>query len=178
MELLRLHCRIDEDDARDDSVLTLYAWASIRQGEFETNRVWLDSQWTMTVENFPQGAIVIPKSPCTEVSGIVYVNDAGSESGFAEYSFAPSSQQWDGGRPYAVITPDAAWPEKVAGVTVTFRAGWLAGIFPQDLAQWILVKVAGRYEQREDLASATRKVAIPFPRHFADSLLDTWYLPK
>ena len=178
MELLRLHCHIDEGDSDDDAILTLYSWAAIRQGEFESNRVWLDSGWTGKMDSFPVGPIEIPKSPCTAISSITYTAGDGTESAFYEYSFSPSSLQWDGGNPYARVYPQSSGWQEGSGVTLTFRAGWSSALFPQDLTQWILVKVAAKFEQREDLASATRKIAIPFPRHFADSLLDAWYLPK
>jgi uncharacterized phiE125 gp8 family phage protein len=179
MDLLRLQCRIDEDDDRDDPVLTLYAWAAVRQGEFETNRVWLDSGWEMALEQFPGGTLVIPKTPCTEVTGITYTDSAGDRVQVSTdaYSFRPSPLVWDGGDSYAEIRPAQAWPAGT-DVIVEFKAGWPADSFPQDMVQWMLVKVAGKFEQREDLASATRKIAIAFPRHFADSLLDPWYLPR
>jgi uncharacterized phiE125 gp8 family phage protein len=177
MSLLRLHCRIDEDDNSYDSILELYARAAIRQGEFETNRVWQNSRWTGKLNSFPTGAIMIPKSPCTGVSSIVYVATGGTEMDFSEFFFFPSSLEWGGGMPYAEVRPESGWPQGT-DVTVTFQAGWPDDEFPSDMAQWLLVKVAGKFEQREDLASATRKIAIPFPRHFVDSLLDAWYLPR
>jgi uncharacterized phiE125 gp8 family phage protein len=179
METLRLHCRIDEDDATQDDVLDVYAWAAVGQGEFETNRAWLDSEWTVTFDEFPMGntAIVIPKSPCTEIVSVTYEDESYTETAFTDYRFTPSSLQSNGGQLFAELKPIGVWPAD-ANVKITFRAGWPIDKFPKQLVQWILVKVSGKFEQREDLASATRKIAIPFPRHFIDSLLDAYYIPR
>lgn len=176
---LKQHCRVDADYANDDVILTMYAWAAIRQGEFESNRVWVESEWTGELISFPLRVIEIPKSPCTGIVSIEYTDSSGARQSLpdAEYVVSRSSLVSDGGRPYAMLTPVTAWPQG-ANVDITFKAGWSKDTFPQDLMEWIFVKVSSHYEQREDLASATRKIAIPFHRHFMDSVLDAYYLPR
>jgi len=178
---LKLHCRVDAEEIRDDVILDMYAWAAIKAGEFSSNRVWVESDWTGEIDAFPRGTmpIVIPKSPCTAVSGISYVDAGGVDQVLdtSAYRFLPSSLESDGGRPYASIEPVTEWPSGTT-VKVSFSAGWSKDIFPKELVQWTFVKVSSHYEQREDLASATRKIAIAFPRHFVDSLLDRFYLPR
>ncbi|MDL2315647.1 phage gp6-like head-tail connector protein [Desulfovibrio sp. OttesenSCG-928-A18] len=176
---LKQHCRVDADYTDDDAILEMYAWAAIKQGEFSSNRVWVESEWTGELTSFPRRVIEIPKSPCTEVSSIGFMNAAGARQTVpdSEYVVSPSSLVSGGGRPYAMVTPVAAWPQG-SNVDITFKAGWAKGSFPRDLMEWVFVKVSSHYEQREDLASATRKIAIAFPRHFVDSLLDAYYLPR
>ncbi|MDR1489931.1 MAG: phage head-tail connector protein [Desulfovibrio sp.] len=180
IETLRLHCRLDADDDRDDEVLNLYAWAAIRQAEFTANRVFLSSEWEGKIADFHrEKEIVIPKSPCTVVKSIIFQDVAGTEQALpnSEYVFTPSSMHWDGGNPYGSVKPITAWPEGV-GAIITFVAGWDSDKVPHELVEWTLVTVAGHYEKRESLASATRKVAIPLDRMFWNGLLDAWYLPR
>lgn len=174
---LRRHCRVTS--SLDDEALKLYAWAAIRQGEFITNRVWAQCEWTGELDTFPAGIIQIPKSPCTELTRITYKDANLTEHTLDEtaYRFMPSSLEWDGGRPFAGISSLGEWPAG-ENITITFKAGWPGQSLPEELKNWIFIKVSGKYEQREDLASATRKIAIPFPRNFADGLLDPYYLPK
>lgn len=177
LEDLKLHCRVDHDD--DDSILQLYARAAIRQGEFECNRVWQNSVWEGSISTFPSGPIEIPRSPCTELISIKFVDDAQTLQTLSPdaYDFFPSSLEWDGGRPFAYVAPVSEWPAG-SNVTLELRMGWPQDKFPDDLKEWIFIKVSSHYEQREDLASATRKISIEFPRHFASSLLDPYYLPR
>lgn len=177
LALLKKHCRVST--SLDDAILEFYAWAAIRQGEFDTNRVWVESVWTAELDEFPRGVIEIPLSPCTGVTSITYIDADGETQTLdpAGYRVRPSSLEWDGGRPYALIASIGAWPVG-SSVCITFKAGWEAQDLPEEMVQWTLIKVSSRYEQREDLASATRKIAIGFPRNFADALLDSYYLPK
>jgi hypothetical protein len=201
MEVLRLHCRIDPDDDRDDAILRNYAWSVIRQGEFATNRIWLDSVWRAELPCFPDSAnagcfagyaenwpvfnlakrsIIIKLTPCTKINSITYKNASDAEVSFAGFAFKSSSLTWDGGRTYAEIELPAgtdAWPVGT-DVIIDFRAGWPAAFFPEEFVTWILTKASGHFEQREDLASATRKMAIPMQRSFTDGFLDAYYLPK
>lgn len=177
---LKRHCRIDASFTADDEILTMYAWAAVRNGEFITNRVWAGSEWSMTLEEFPLfNVISVPRSPCGGVISISYVDDNEIEQAVdpAAYRFTASSFEWDGGLPFGFIRASAGWPSG-SNVTVKFMSGWPQGELPEELVQWSFIKISSKYEQREDLASAARKIAIGFPRNFADGLLDPWYLPK
>ena len=177
LEALKSHCRVE--DPAEDAILELYAWAAIRQGEFATNRVWVQTEYKGELDFFPVGILEIPRSPCTEIVKITYVDENGVDQELLRESFIfrPSSLEWDGGRAFATIEPVGAWPvgTKVAFV---FKSGWKEKTLPKELVQWIFIKVSGKFEQREDIASATRKIAIGFPRNFADALLDNYYMPK
>lgn len=179
LAMLKQHCRVDSDYTDDDGILEMYAWAAIRQGEFETNRVWVQSQWRLDSGAPISVAVEIPKSPATALTSVVSIDRQGAEHPVSVdgYRFMPSALDWDGGMPFAVVSPVGGWPEH-RSLRFGFDAGWPGEAFPEELVQWLFVKVAGKYEQREDIASASRKLAVPFPRHFADSLLDHYYLPR
>lgn len=178
LEDLKTHCRVDIDYIGDDNILEMYAWAAIGHGEFMSNRVWIDGSWKGILNVFPSGEITIPKTPCVSIQKITYIDSKGDIQNFTDYIFYPSSIVPGSGSSYASISPVTEWPLNASKVEISFNAGWPIDSFPQDLMQWIFVKVSSYYEQREDLASATRKIAIEFPRHFVDSLLDKYYLPR
>ena len=176
---LKQHCRVDADYTDDDVILKKYAWAAIRSGEFSSNRVWVDSEWTGEMDTFPRGGFEVPKSPCTDVAGITFVDSHGVGQVLAPtaYKFRRSSLEVGSGSVFARVDPVGAWPSG-SDVVVSFKAGWPDGELPENLIGWIFVKVSSHYEQREDLASATRKIAIAFPRHFVDASLDEYYIPR
>jgi len=202
LETIKLHCRVDDD--KDDDVLNIYAWGAIQQGEFLTNRVWSESLFTRTIDKFPRHTfprhmdvitrhtgtidkfprhtdeITITKSPCTKVNKIEYVDPAGDTQVLdpGKYSFTGTSLEWEkSNRPYAVVSPVTRWP-RGRNVTIDFLAGFPAGQLPEDLVQWAIITIAGKFDQRESLASASRKIAVSMPRVFHDGLLDRWYLPR
>lgn len=180
-EDLKRHCRIDASFIADDAILLMYAWAVVRNGEFLTNRIWSECAFTGTIDVRPEvgASITIPKSPCKVLSAITYANGNGDENTLETYLYRllPSSFEWDGGRPYAKVEVAGEWPLSDR-YTFSFKAGWPGTSLPQQMQQWCFVKVSSYYEQKEDLASATRKVVAGLDRSFIDSLLDPYYLPK
>lgn len=186
-DVIKRHCRVDSDWTLDDNLIMLYAMAAVRHGESLTGRVWGLSLFELETEA-NGNKIVLPRSPVLSVSKVSFKGESEEEL-FTDFSFMPSTILPDS-NPFRDVGEDDPWLAYIESLSwpsstlkISFSAGWEEpydpGIqsplaFPEDLAQWIVVKISSHYEQREDLASATRKMAIGFPRDFADSMLDPY----
>lgn len=173
MEVIKNHCRIDADFTGDNSLLELYAEAIVDRGEDLSNRRWRLSEYAMEIENPIRIEYEIPITPCNEIVEVAAIKDGVSEI-ITDYRFRPSAKTIDGGRPYATIS--GIW-FGAESVSIKFMSGWEKGTLPKVFEYWVALRVASMYEQRETIASATRKIAIELPRSFGDGLLDGWYLP-
>lgn len=179
---LKVHCRIDAGYTGDDALITRYAWAAIKNGQNITLKTWVQTEYELVIEGEEKtstGEILLPVSPATEIVSVSYSGAEGQVVN-PEYAFTPSTiipnsnprlevsarDPWD-----AIL--QCEWPGYSA-LTVTFKAGWPEPDFPEEFIQWLFVKIAGKYEQREDIASASRKMAVEFPADFADNLLNPY----
>lgn len=165
----KAQCRID--GSADDELLTLLIASARRHGEAVTRRVWAQSDWDVSIGGPLLGAMTIPIAPC---SACLWVQVDGVPVDPSAYTFIPS-----GGHPLEspllpVLTPGETFPSG-STVTVRLRAGWDAALFPADLKSWMLVRISGLYEQRENFA--TGHVVGDMPRTFVDCLLDAYFIP-
>lgn len=173
LEIIKNHCRIDADFPGDDSLLELYAEALVDRGEALTNRRWRLSEYTMKIENPAKDEYEIPITPCNQIIAVEVVRGGTSEI-VLDYAFRPSANIPDGGRAYATISGSFIGADSLL---IKFIAGWDKDSIPKAFVYWVSLRAASMYEQRETIASATRKIAIELPRTFGDGLLDNWYIP-
>jgi len=164
----------------DDALLSLYLSAVRGHGEFLTGRSWAPQTLEVVLDSFPisGGRIDLPHGPVTSVSSVTYIDTAGVETVLDVYGYDTAL---DGLVGYICPVYASTWPEtqnKPESVRVRYVAGW--SILPSPLKQWIMVKVASFYAQRESHIvgfSVGQKVA-SMPRDFVDAILDAFSIPK
>jgi uncharacterized phiE125 gp8 family phage protein len=124
-----------------------------------TRRSLQTQTWTLTLERFPDGDIVLPRPPLQSVTSIAYIDTSGV------------TQTLDGGSPelFQVLAPQGAlaargrvrpvmgesWPETHAtalgAVVVTFVAGYpTVDDIPEDITHGRLLVIGELFKQRSD----------------------------
>lgn len=126
--------------------------------------------WTMTLEAFPSGEIVVPLPPLISVDTVVYRDGTGEEQSLTEGSdfyLVPSSDT----DPAALRPLSGGWPSALAGtVAVTFTAGYGApSAVPALIRQYALSRLGFYYEHREAVVVGQAAAAVPFYRHSLES---------
>ena len=166
LEAAKNHARVDIDD--DDALLTSMIAAARKAAEGRLHRVLRESIWEWKVRNSEKSTLEIPVSPCFACQSVSVDGDELDSAGF---SFVPSGPGGLSSPLYASLNGLPA-----AGITtVTVRAGYPKDGCPQEIIQWMLVKITGLYEQRE--AFVTGGSLHEFGRGFVDHLLDPYILP-
>ncbi len=164
----KLHARIDHDI--EDALLATFAAAARQHGEHLTARQFVEAEWEIVLEAFPQGngPIALPRPPFQAVAAVAYVDLDGEEQTLADSNYHVDTDGHFG----AIYPAEAApWPatrcRRNGGVIVRFRTGWPvvngAASTPEAIQAWMLARVTGLYEQRE--AFALRPLT-PLPREF------------
>jgi len=145
---------------------------SLREAERQTGRSLLPQWWTMMLDQFPWGDIVLPRPPLLEVESITYLDSAEVEtvlSPASPQSFlvdAPSGERAEKGR--VMPMRGAAWPSVSPGsgaVAVRFRAGYLGGI-PDEIQHGRLVAIAEMTKQRSESVHISQSAAMRTARRF------------
>lgn len=184
----KVHCRVFITD--DDTLIGALIVAARQYAEQLTARCFVTQTWQLVLDSFPGvglagyapwgqtfglpgNAILLEKGPIQSVDSITYVDMAGATQTLAstEYIADLSSQ-------LVRITPKfgKVWPialPQIASVTVAFTAGYgAASAVPQGLKQWLLLRIAALYENREEFVTGRSIVCTPLP--FIDGLLDPY----
>lgn len=173
----KAQCRVYSTD--DDAYLTSLIAAVRQQCEQITQRSLMVQKWQLTLDAFPAGAIALGRPPLIGVTSFTYVDSDGVQQTLLNTAYAldASSDQ------LAWLAPlyGQDWPAKRAqinAVQVQFNCGFAASAtatvaeqqaaVPQNLKQWMLLKIGELYEHRE----ATVVAATTAPHSFVDRLLD------
>ena len=160
-----------EHDA-DDSLLELYISAVREYGESVTNRSFAPQTLEVVLDGFPSNEIDLPNGPISEVLSLEYTDKDGIDRVLSEdVDFYSDTFSILGS-----VKPVGAWPstlDKPGAVRVQYIAGWAE--CPKAIKQWMLVRVASFYAQRENhIVDISRQNVATMGRGFADSLLDRY----
>lgn len=167
LEQARNFVRADSD--ADDALLLGLITAARQEAEAVTGRVLGESVWAVAVPPL-SGPFEMPLVPCTALTA-VEADGVIAEPGL--YAFAPSGLSPQESPLRAAFTPGPGFPQ---GETVlTVKAGYPVERFPEAIRQWMLVRVATLYEQREAFAVGAN--FNEFGRDFVDCLLDPYVIP-
>lgn len=169
LEDAKLYAHISEDD--ESAMIAAAISAARGQAEGKTRRVLRESTWEWSLRWAWRGALVLPVSPC---SACMSVSVDGVEVDADLWSFTPSGSGGMDGPLMAGLLPSDGFPEGQE-MMVRVRAGYAEGACPAPIRQWILVRVADFYEQRESFV-----VGVNFnelSRRFVDALLDPYLIP-
>jgi uncharacterized phiE125 gp8 family phage protein len=154
------------EHSADDALLAVLISAAREHGESLTGRSWAPKALEVVLDSFPSGAIELPASPVTSVTSIKYLDADGVEQTMASTGYTVDADSIVG----RIVADE--WPEtadKINAVRVRYVAGWTSANFPPALKQWLLIRVASLYAQRESLTAGN---VSELSRTFVDSLLD------
>ena len=183
----KLHARII--DSSEDSLVTLMISSARRYAEAYCGRSFITQQWRLTLDSFPgplgwvarnpktfslpSHAIQLERAPVQSVQAVSYRDMGGQWQTMPEANYV-----LDLTGPLARIVPTFGqiWPitqPQIASVRVDFTAGYgnMATEVPEGIRQWLLIRVASLYENREEVSAQRFTVE---PLAFIDRLLDPY----
>jgi len=158
----------------DDLLLALLIGAARENGEALTGRSWAEKTLEVVLDAFPSWEIELPQGPVTDVVSVKYIDVDGDEQTLTE----STDYEVDTDSLVALISPvfEGEWPETkntFGAVRIRYEAGWARSDFPLALKQWLLIRVASMYAQKENhVAGPGMLTVMEMGRGFADSLLD------
>lgn len=163
LDMLRSHCRIDGDMHEEDLLLGLYGRAAASLAEHELERPLLPQQWRFECD-LPAVRIRLH----TDVLSVAELQVCDTAGVWSDLS--PSQWLLKGGC-YLML-------QGVSGVAVRglYRCGaWAeAKAIPSPISQWIMLRVATAYANREAVVLSGREQLAALPRSFIDGLLDPY----
>lgn len=164
----------------DDALIEQYIKAFTAYGQNRTGRQFVATTMELRLDSFPLGSIDLAPELQSIVS-IKYTDADGYEDvvDVDEYTVV----NWS-------ISPVNAWPDSARSVKIKFVSGWPATgdgteefpytpTTPEDIKAWIMVRVAGIYEQRENfvLSKSGGFGVSEMPKDFIDFALDLYAVP-
>lgn len=164
----KAHLRVDGID--EDSYITALIVAARQGAESVTGRALMTQTLELAMDAFPD-LISIPRPPLASITSITYVDEDGVTQTLAPSAYAVNSHAQP-----AAIAPvyGTAWPATRAqanAVLVRYVAGYAtAADVPQEIKQWMLLRIGMLFENRESVAAGVQFSALPF----VDSLLDPY----
>lgn len=154
----------------DDTYITALIVAAREAAETVTERVLMTQTWELALDTFPD-ALELIRVPVQSVTSITYDDADGVATvlGASAYSLDTAD---DAGFAYIVPAYNTQWPvtqDSINAVRVRFVAGYAsAAAVPQQVKQWILLRIGLLYKHREDVATGVSMAKVPY----LDSLLD------
>jgi len=184
----KAHLRVDTDD--DDLLISMMLTAARQYCETLTRRSLITQTWRLTLDSFPGPslmgvpygtpfslpghAILLERGPVQSITSITYLDMGSTLQTMPSANYVADLS----GEP-ARITPifGQIWPinlPQIGSVQVQFVAGFgdTADTVPQELRQWIKLRLGALYENREEVAVGTRIVVAELP--FLDGMLDPY----
>lgn len=159
----------------DDTLLTRLISVARAEAESITRRSLAPQTLEVVLDTWPRWEINLPRGPVTAVSSVKYYDEDA-----VEQTLSTSIYETDLDSIVARVQPrdGEEWPDlatMVNAVRVRYTAGWTAATCPVEIKQWILVRVASLYAQRENFLAGSNAPAVAMmPRSFADALLDSY----
>lgn len=168
----KAHLRVT--DPEDDTYITALIVAARDAAEHKTQRSLITQTLTLTLDRFPEseGKILLRRPPVTAVTFVKYLDTANvlTTLDAAEYV---TDFETEPGR--IVPAYGYLWPQTydaINAVTVEYVAGYAnAAAVPQQIKNWMLMRLSAMYENREEVTTDGR-AAIMMP--FVDGLLDRY----
>jgi uncharacterized phiE125 gp8 family phage protein len=186
----KVFLRLDSDLTDDDTLIDTLISAARTYAEAYCGRSFITQQWRLVLDTFPSPqtfgvpwgrpwsippqAIQLERGPVQSVQSVQYLDMGGT------LQTMPASQYTaDLASPQPRITPvfGAIWPiplPQIGAVQVNYTTGYggAAANVPAGIRQWMLMRVATLYRNREEVAILSRGKVDPLP--FVDCLLDPY----
>lgn len=166
-------CRVDHD--ADDTLLTSMITVARQYAERQTGRVLRASTWQWTVEGvlMPYHKLAVQNAPCSALTALTVDGTAVDSS---LYEFVPSGNGANEAPLLAHLMPLEGFPEATGKTVLTLSCGWALADIPEAIKQWMKVRVATMYEQRETFVVGSNVKELSF--NFIDGLLDPFRVPR
>lgn len=164
----KAHLRVDVSD--DDALIEALIVVARQGAEHLTGRAMMPQTWELSLDRF-EGEISLQKAPLIEIISVKYVDQAGALQTMAEADY-----QLDDHREPARMVPvyGSCWPPtrcQPNAVLIRFQAGYAdAAAVPQEIKQWMLLRIGMLYENRESVAAGVTFSEVPY----VDRLLDAY----
>ena len=141
-------------DDEEDNTITSCILSAISEAEGLTNRQFATATYELCLSNFPGENFKFPKNPIQEIISIEYMDLEGN------YQVIDSSSYYlykiyEVGHIAFETFPNVKVKNHKQAVKITFKSGFLDGTFPNDLRQWLKVRVNTLFEYREELVTGT-----------------------
>jgi uncharacterized phiE125 gp8 family phage protein len=194
---MKNYLRVDSDLTADDALITLMISTARAYAESQTGRSFISQGWRLVLDSFPsygitgvqwgvgyshpRQAILLEKGPVINVASIVYTAMDGSTVTITSPAAPDYAVDLTG--PVPRITPGFGkiWPiplPQIGAVAINYTAGYgtTAASVPEGIRQWLMLRVATMYENREEVAILGRGKVEALP--FVDGLLDPYRVPQ
>jgi uncharacterized phiE125 gp8 family phage protein len=164
LERAKQHIRVVGDDEND--LIEVFLAAATSYVEEFTGRALIDQTWELTVDEFPDEEIRLPKAPLIEVVSVKYDDADGNEQTMpsADYTVDLVSE------PGWVFT-DGDWPSTFDGINavrVRYRVGYLdsssppVANVPKDIVAAVLLTLGTLYAHRETVIVGQTTASLPW----------------
>lgn len=167
---VKSHLRVDH--GLDDTLIEGLITVARQEAEKITRRALITQTWELVLDRFPCHEITAPLPPLQSVTSIKYYDTDG-----AEQTLDAAAYQVDTDSAPARIIPayGLIWPttrDQLNTVRIQFIAGYgdADTNIPQAIKQWIMIRVATLYENREAIAQGQPVQDLKF----VDGLLDEY----
>jgi len=157
--------RLYDQLAAESSTVNLMIGAATSQAETIMRRALIVQVLELTLNGFPDSKIIIPKPPLIEINNVMYVDADGNTQELDPTLYKVVS---DAEPAYIIPTYGASWPVTLPDtetVKIRYRCGYgpldtqegTPNNVPEPIKQWILMKTANLFENRETLGVAYRE---------------------
>lgn len=152
LDSVKKYLRILDND--EDETITSCILSAISEAEGLTNRQFTRATYELYLSNFPRENFKFPKNPIQEIISIEYMDLEGN------YQIIDSSSYYlykiyEVGYIAFETFPNINVKNHKQAIKITFKSGFLDGTFPNDLRQWLKVRVNTLFEYREELVAGT-----------------------
>jgi len=159
---LRAHCNAL---AADDALLEGFRSAAHGHAEHYAGRSFGSQTLEVALDEFPSGAIELPRGPVTSITSVKYIDEAGVEQTLSNTLYTLDDY---GLQCWAVPAVDTEWPA-IMEVANAVKVRYVAGDLPGAVRSAMLLSVGHWYANRE----ATAPTAVQELPLGVKSLLDT-----
>ena len=167
----KLRCKIETDITVDDGIIAEMIAAAREELEHILGRSLPVQTLQLVLDEFPVGAIELPRPPVQTIIGVEYIDADGAGQTLSGSLYSLENVR-DVGSHWLLPAYDADWPatrDQANAVTITYRTGYSSA--PPVIKQAIAARVGTLYRYRSD---AGEKPPVTF--EFANRALDRYRL--